>query len=117
MTKREHLRKKVGRVMGAASLLATAAVISLILSQLLKTGEAFNFFFFFFLAAPLFIAAIASILFITFFVQCPDCKKPIGLQFLISGITATQKWVNRADWGANNCPHCGTDLNLEMREK
>ena len=116
MTKREYIRKRVSRVMGALSVLASCAIASLICSQIFKGGEAFNFLFFF-LAAFLFVMAGFSFVFITYFVWCPDCRKPIGLAFLVSGIGTSQKWIRRGDWGANNCPQCGTDLNQEMTEK
>lgn len=116
MTGKEHLRKKVGRIMGSVSMLSTAAVISLILAQLLKGGEAVNFLFLI-LVAPLIIAVMAALVFITFFVRCQECKKPIGLHFVVSGITAKRTSNGQSNWGTNNCPHCGTDLNKDMKEK
>lgn len=63
------------------------------------------------------LGVVSCLVYIAFFIRCPECQKPVGLPFVLSTLQPSGKWINR-DWGLNFCPSCGADYQKETeREK
>lgn len=113
MNPKQRIRRSIMRVYMPAQILAVVAVAIIIASQF---GFPVDPFVVMLIVNPLFILAVGCLVYISVFIRCPACQKPIGLPFFLSMLQPSGKWINR-DWGLNFCPSCGADYQKEPKDE
>ena len=105
MTKKDFIRRNVMRILTP---LAPIAVVVIGINVCMQMCGHKDPFFWILMYAILGLITVISILRL-WAVGCPDCRKPIGFAFMFSGTKGKNESAIRL------CPHCGVDLETEMK--